>query len=417
MILNNDYLTIAVKEAVASKKDKDKTPWFVEWLYRKSLAIDQLPLRSTFINGSQWILSSVEQALWYRIPKPIVSDQTAVLVTETLFVDGEQIGILLLEKTSDHLVALTNAAFNRLFFYSLGLFVLLVAGLLFYASWLSWRISRLSHSANRAVGADGLIQTDATIWPELGAKDELGDLSRSYHKLLLRLRENQDYLRDLSGKLSHELRTPIAIVKSSLDNISQVTDAAQQQQYQGRAKEGIERLSHILNAMSAANRIEESIVSAEFSPIDMRALLRSLTDMYQDIYTDNTIRFIAESDIQPVSVSVELFVQMMDKLVDNAVSFSPAGEVVSIYLRSESGSPVIAVENVGPLLPEKMEGRLFDSMVSIRKGAKTAGKVHLGLGLYIVRMIASLHQADVLAANREDGKGVVFSVRLLAHNR
>jgi signal transduction histidine kinase len=72
---------------------------------------------------------------------------------------------------------------------------------------------------------------------------------------------------------------------------------------------------------------------------------------------------------------------------------------------------VLRVDNEGPLLPAGMEARLFDSMVSVRKGEGGAVP-HLGLGLYIVRLIAAFHGGGARAANRPDGRGVVVAVTL-----
>jgi len=437
-VLNNQYHLVAQKQSVdisvennpvgnGSSGRNGKTPWFIEWLYKKALHINSLPLRSHFFDGQQWLLAKEDEAknqshsgvksFWYRVPSRAVSDKTALSVLIPLEKEGDKMGFLVLEKTTDQLVGLTNSAFNRLFLYTLAIFLLLVLGLIFYASWLSWRISRLNRCANTIVADNGLIALESHVWPELKANDELGDLSRSYRKLLSRLRENQDYLRDLSGKLSHELRTPIAIVKSSLDNLADVSDSKtlspEQRQYHLRAKEGIERLSHILNAMSAANRIEESMAGAEFTQTQMKDFLNALAGMYQDVYPDHRIHFITDVDPEAMDLSQELFVQMMDKLIDNAVSFSEIEHPIIIRLSTDQEAVTVAVENKGPLLPESMKGRLFDSMVSLRQGLTDHGKVHLGLGLYLVRMIAELHQGEVLAENHSDGKGVTFSVRLI----
>ncbi len=98
---------------------------------------------------------------------------------------------------------------------------------------------------------------------------------------------------------------------------------------------------------------------------------------------------------------------MLDKLVDNAVEFSEDGDTVTVRLGRQGDELVIRVENPGPALPERMRARLFDSMVSVRpKGQKE----HLGLGLYIAKLIANGHGGTIDAHNTDDG--VVFLVRL-----
>ena len=81
-------------------------------------------------------------------------------------------------------------------------------------------------------------------------------------------------------------------------------------------------------------------------------------------------------------------------------------------IETESGTRLrLSVENEGPALPAAMHGRLFDSMVSVR-GKQVGDEPHLGLGLYIVRLIAEFHGGIVRADNRADGRGVVIAVVL-----
>ena len=109
----------------------------------------------------------------------------------------------------------------------------------------------------------------------------------------------------------------------------------------------------------------------------------------------------------------ELIHQALDKLVDNALSFTPDKGRILISLSAASSNNadvILSVTNPGPALPEKMRGRIFDSLVSMREGK--AGSPHLGLGLYIVRLIAELHGGQASAEDLSDGSGVCFSLRL-----
>ena len=98
---------------------------------------------------------------------------------------------------------------------------------------------------------------------------------------------------------------------------------------------------------------------------------------------------------------------MLDKLVDNAVDFSTAGDTIRIGLADDDGAMLLTVINPGPPLPERMRTQLFDSMVSMRSGENTR---HLGLGLYVAKLIAEGHGGTIAADNIEGG--VVFKIRL-----
>ena len=83
--------------------------------------------------------------------------------------------------------------------------------------------------------------------------------------------------------------------------------------------------------------------------------------------------------------------------------------------RTLDGAARIVVSNRGPHLPESMQGQLFDSLVSVRGAGARAGAPHLGLGLYVVRLVAELHQGKVSAHNDEDG--VTFEMELRGMRR
>jgi signal transduction histidine kinase len=112
-----------------------------------------------------------------------------------------------------------------------------------------------------------------------------------------------------------------------------------------------------------------------------------------------------------VSGSADLGAQLLDKLVENAVEFSPPGEPVRVTLQARDAHALLSVENKGPLLPAAMRGRLFESMVSVRE-SPAGGVPHLGLGLYVARLIAEFHGGSVEAANAVAQDGVALRVRL-----
>ncbi len=416
-IINPQKWLVASMSAQQQKIARD-VPWLVEWFYRQLLEAEKLPLRNRHLFHSYSSYKEVELSQqegaslqWYRSSRPF-SRQTLASVAHPIYdVSSSRLqGYLLIEKTTDQLVALTTSAFSRLFLYTVGTFLVVVLLLFSYANWLSFRIQRLYHAVTGAVNETGGLNLEKRTWPESDRKDELGELSRSYRDLLLQQQEYNHYLRTLSSKLSHELRTPIAVVKSSLENMRQVKNTQSQHQYNDRAQEGLQRLNHILNAMSSASSVEESIRLAEFEQIDLKEFLSHLTIAYNDAYTDYTIVFSANVESAFAMVAQELFVQMMDKLIDNAVDFSSTEDDIVIGLYSQKDTFVITVENIGPVLPDVMNNNVFESMVSLRSQKETGKSVHLGLGLYIARLIADCHSGEISAQNRWDDRGVVFSV-------
>jgi dedicated sortase system histidine kinase len=320
------------------------------------------------------------------------------------------LGAVLLERATDPILTLTDQALVRLMTVTLATSVIAALALLGYATWLSFRVRRLSQAAETALGPRGEIRIGI---PDAAAKDELGDLARSFTHLLERLREHTEYLRSLASKLSHELRTPLAVVSTSLDNLEHEVKAPSAEEYLGRLRQGTERLDAILAAMSEATELEQAINETAAEPFDLGVVVESCCRAYRDVYSEREIVCRVTARSPEIIGSGELIAQLLDKLIDNAVSFSAAGSRIDVELADSASTPgeiVLSVTNRGPLLPEKMRAQLFDSLVSIRE--KRDGRPHLGLGLHIVELIAAFHGGRVEAEDLPDRSGVVFRVRM-----
>ncbi len=341
-------------------------------------------------------LDGRETGAWFRSNE---TGRAVVAVAAPVVAGGETIGAVILQQGTEAILSLTNAGLTRLIYVTLVTAMVVAGALLGYATWLSRRIRALSIAAEDALEQEVL---DKAL-PSAGAQDEIGDLSRSFSWVLRQLGEYNEYLRSLASKLSHELRTPLAIVTSSLENLEHESLNETARDYTGRAREGADRLRTILSAMSEASRVEELMKNAEPERFDLRKVLESTTSAYADAYGNRKFAFACDADATEVRGSPELMIQMLDKLVDNAVGFSNDGDTIDIGL-SETGEELdIAVTNPGPPLPERL--RVFDSMVSMRGGQDSR---HLGLGLYVARLIAEGHGGRI-AADNVDG-GVRFTV-------
>jgi two-component system, OmpR family, sensor histidine kinase ChvG len=316
------------------------------------------------------------------------------------------IGNLEVTQTADRWIRLRDHALTRMLNLTLATSLVVVTAMFAFAAWLALRLSRLRRASESALTRAGL----ATGFPETQARDELGDVARSFATLLSRLDEYTQYLRTLAGKLAHEIRTPLTIVRSSLDNLESEQVPAAARTYLERARQGSERLSAIVLAMGAATRVEEGIGSAERVRFDLVPVLDSAVAAYRAAFPARGFQFECAAATLSLTGAPDLIVQMLDKLIDNAVDFSPAGSTITVRMREESAAAVIEVDNPGPALPLHLEGRVFESLWQSRPGSD--GLPHLGLGLYIVRLIAEFHGGEASARNLANGSGVRLSVRL-----
>jgi two-component system, OmpR family, sensor histidine kinase ChvG len=378
-------------------------------VYRTLLARDPvLPASSARAGlattpGVRSALAGRAAAAWYRLPD---SRRAVVAASQPIRTPSDVLGAVVIEQTSAAVLTLTNRALVRLVNVTLLASLLAAAALLGYATWLSLRIRRLRNAAERALDARGRI---AAGMPGLAARDEVGDLARAFTMLLERLREHTEYLRTLASKLSHELRTPLAVVQSSLENLAHQPLDAQANVYASRAQEGAARLRATLAAMSEATRVEQAIEGAQLDTFDLAEVVRGAAAAYRDVYRGRRLELEEPGERLAIRGSPELVVQMLDKLVENAVDFTPPEGRIGVSLRATREACTLAVANEGPPLPARMQGSIFDSLVSVRE--RRDERPHLGLGLHIARLIADAHGAAIEAHDSNDGRGVEFSVR------
>lgn len=348
-------------------------------------------------------LSGKARGRWRRSP-----DGKAVIVSAAapVRVDGSVRGAVVVEETTGGIQMRQRRAMASLFNKTLLAFTLVTALLLLFAARLSYRLRRLGNQADAAIDEHGRVT--GRFRPD-AAGDEIGELSRSYAAVLERLQQYNDYLENMAGRLTHELRTPITVVRSSLEHLGETGDNDDRGTYLERARDGIERLNLIVTRLGEATRLEQALQSAEKQRIDVAELVANCVEGYRGVYPGVDFRLSLPDGPLPRTIAPDLVVQMLDKLVANAVDFSRGGRPVAIALTGGADYWELAVTNYGSRLPANMDKQLFDSMVSVR--AEKGDTPHLGLGLYIVRLISEYHGGRVLAENGADGDSVTFRIR------
>ncbi len=333
----------------------------------------------------------------------VEQDGTVWLATEHTFFGDRS---LVLKQSLDQLLSVSGSALGSVLARSLLIILALTLVLLGYASWLSWRIARLQRLVSASVDEDGRILSGI---PPARAHDELGQLQQHFGHMVSRLQSYNHYLESFSRRLSHELKTPVAVVRSSLENLAHSDSDHERQQYLERAATATERLRRILNSMSEAARLEQSFDQADKEAFDLAEVASQATAAYQQL--DPHHRFYCQVPDSPCPLlgSPEMLVQMLDKLVDNARDFTPKGGTIDLHLEQHSDHYQLEVFNEGSSLPVHSGVDIFGAFVSHREG-KTEG--HLGQGLLIVRLIADYHGGRVEARNHHHNgvDGVCFRV-------
>ena len=328
--------------------------------------------------------------------------------------NGDEVpGAVVVEETTNAILSVRSEALERLLLSTLAAFALAAAVLLAFATRLSQRIRRLRDEAESAIDARGHLTT--RIETGLDAGDEIGDLSRSFSTMLARLSQHHAYLESMASRLSHELRTPIALVRSSLENLELQPLPGEARVYIERAEQGLARLNTILTRMSEATRLEQSLAAHERERFDLNAVVAGCVEGYRGAYPGHAFELRLPEGAIEVEGAPDLTAQLLDKLVANAADFSAPGAAIAVSVErtqaeeQEGGGGMarLSVRNKGPLLPEQMRGTLFESMISVRK--ERGEEPHLGLGLYIARLIAEFHGGAIRADNLPAGDGVMVS--------
>lgn len=337
----------------------------------------------------------------------LTQDQKAVILSAAypIFIDNKVKGAVIVEETTNGIRTVRNRALEKLF--SAILAILVIGSLVFFifASRISGRILTLRKQTETAIDKHGRIT--GAITPSR-TNDEIGDLSRSFSSVVNRLSEYNHYLENMSSRLSHELRTPIAVVRTSLENLSMLEVSDKSQPYLDRAQSGITRLNDILTRMSEATRLEHSLKYAEQHSFDLGRVLSSCIKGFEQIHPKTTFEFEPVLQSAEISGSADHIAQMLDKVISNAVEFS-ADDIVRISFKCDKQYYELSIENKGDCLPSQMQEQLFDSMVSVRK-EENSSTPHLGLGLYIARLIVEFHNGKISARNTPDEDGVTIKM-------
>ena len=338
-------------------------------------------------------------------------DVAILSAAQPIFVGDDIVGAVVLEETTLATQILKESALEDLLAVTLAVVAASLVILLAFATRLATRVRRLHADTEGAIDAQGRVR--GSITPS-AARDELGELSRTMAAVLARLRGYNAYLEALAGRLAHELRTPVAVVRSSLDNLRQHALPDDARVYVDRANEGVTRLSKLISRLSEATRLERLMESAERERFDLAAVVAGCVAGYQAAYAPRRFDPVVPAEPLWVDGVPDAFAQMLDKLVENAHDFAPPATAIRVALERRGPYARLSVENEGPPLPEAARARLFDSMVTAREGTRAGDGAHLGLGLYIVRLVAEFHGGRVDAGPARDIRGVRFEVEVPA---
>ena len=334
--------------------------------------------------------------------------QELILAAHPIISSEEVIGTVIVEQNIDDILRFQRSALEQVLLLSLlSLFAIFVA-LIAFAGRLAWRIRNLRREASSAIDARGRLKKSQLL-SEIRAGDEIGDLARSVSNMLEKLNQHNTFLESMPRTLRHEINNPLNTLSTSLQNLAQEYPGLDQSKYLASAQRGVNRIGSIVQNLADAANLEESLEAEELEIIDLDILLSSYVANCS--LSHPGINFAYRGSSKPAYALVSDFriEQLMDKVVDNAVDFHRRDTPIRVQLDCFRDTLQISVANRGPTLSQDVRKSVFDSMVSHRG---QENRLHFGLGLYVVRIIAEHHGGAVNALNLQDDTGVVFLVQL-----
>ncbi|HZF37111.1 MAG TPA: HAMP domain-containing sensor histidine kinase [Candidatus Angelobacter sp.] len=257
-----------------------------------------------------------------------------------------------------------------------------------------------------------------------GSQNELVELSgvaEEFDHLIQTLRASADGIRNAAEDNAHAMKTPIAIMRQSLEPLKRIVPAAE-----GRGRRAIAVLENSIDRLdqlvSTARRMDEAMAELLDPPrqrVDLSRLLKRMMVAYGTVIDSRGLKLGTElEDNVIVRASEDLLETVVENIVDNSISVSPKGGRISVSLHRNRRWADLTIVDEGPGVPPEDLERIFERRFSNRPpepdaaaGAAEADAVHAGIGLWIVRRNIEAIGGQVEAENGASG-GLVMKIQV-----
>ena len=276
-------------------------------------------------------------------------------------------------------------------------------------------LSALAASAGRVTAQDWQLHAP----PDALATVELAPLTEAMDRMLLTLQQAFTSQREFVANAAHELKTPIAVLKSTLQLALQRPRTADEYLSQLRdALDDVERLellTHSMLRLARAEQLQERQRRHDLPVVDLAASCEQSAERWRPVAEAKSVRIQVEasagSEIHSDPDDLEL---IWNNLLDNAIRYSPQGAEVRVSVSRDNGNARVDVEDQGPGIDEQELKNIFDRFhrADASRSRETGG---YGLGLAIAKAMVEAYGGEIAAQSRH-GSGTTFSVRLPVHS-
>ncbi len=268
-------------------------------------------------------------------------------------------------------------------------------------------IRSISDTANH-ISSDNL---EARI-PVTDVQDEVSDLARMLNQMFDRLESSFKQIRRFTAEASHELKTPLSLVRLHAEKILVDGGLSPSQEDSVHVQlDELARLDQIIEELLFLSRAEARAITLDLVPADPAAFLANFAQDAQVLAEHNGVRYAYNHDgMQLVPFDTKRLRQVLLNLLANALAVSPAGAAVTMRSLIGDGVWRLTLEDEGPGLPDEQKERVFERFVRLNAGAYSGS----GLGLAICRSIVELHQGKIFATDGRYGRGLQMVIELPA---
>ena len=248
-------------------------------------------------------------------------------------------------------------------------------------------------------------------------RDEIGMLARSVSDMSQSLRMRIDNIEAFAADVTHELKNPLASLRSAVDGLDRIDDPALRKQLLDVVRQDVMRLDRLIGDVSEAARTDAELARARFEPVDLGPLIEQIVSGWEQRRETGSVRIAFARPRRASTIVVGepgRLARAIDNIIDNAISFSPADGLVEIAAMRVGDKVLIRVDDEGPGVPDDLREAIFNRFHSVRPDTESFGR-HSGLGLAIARAIVEGHDGEIDVADRDDApSGARFTISLPA---
>ena len=237
-------------------------------------------------------------------------------------------------------------------------------------------------------------------------RDEIGLLARALSDMTGALRQRIDAVETFAADVAHEIKNPLASLRSALETLQKVNDDQLRSELTAIAAHDVQRIDRLVSDIAEASRIDAELSRTQFDAVDLMTLAETLVRARAERGDSAacTVR-VEPQDAGPWVVAGDpaRLERVLVNLLDNACSFSPRGGAVVLGVTRHPEHVELTVTDQGPGIPADAREKIFDRFHSLRPDTEAFGS-HSGLGLAIARTIAEAHDGTLMATDRPDGR-------------